>query len=147
MPNFSSILDKQASDIERPKPLPIGTYSCQVKGLPRFDKSSKKQTEFVEFTLSPFGVLDDVDPEALEEMGGFNGKTIKATFYITEDAAWRLKDFLVACGIDAEGKSLNEMINEAPGQSVNVYLVHEPAQDGSDAIFARPRKFIPYGEE
>ena len=69
-PNFGALLDKPASEIERPKPLPQGGYICTVKGLPKFDKSSKKQTEFVEFTLQPVEAMEDVDQEALASMGG-----------------------------------------------------------------------------
>ncbi len=78
-PNFGALLDKPASDVERPKPLPQGSYHCIVKGLPRFDKSSKKFTEFVEFTLQPTSAGEDVDEEDLEAMGGIANKTIRAT--------------------------------------------------------------------
>ncbi|HEX9613651.1 MAG TPA: hypothetical protein VGA05_08555 [Candidatus Bathyarchaeia archaeon] len=129
MASFQDILDRQSSEIERPKPLPTGTYECVVKGLPRFDKSSKKQTDFVEFTLQPTGTLDDVDQEALDEMGGFASRTIKATFYLTEDAAWRLKKFLVDLGID-ESQTLRQMIDEAPGSSVLATIKHRASEDG-----------------
>ena len=76
------------------KPLPPGTYRCTVTGMPRYDKSAKKQTPFVEFTLTPTSARDDVDKEDLAAMGGVAGKTIKATYYLTEDAAWRLKKFI-----------------------------------------------------
>lgn len=135
-PNFGSILDKQSTDIERPKPLPVGAYICVVKGLPRFDKSSKKQTEFVEFLLQPLATQDDVDQDDLAEMGGFTNKTIRATYYLTEDAIWRLKKFLVDLGIDEEDKSLRQMISEAPGRQIIVGLRHEASDDG-ESVFAK----------
>jgi len=129
MTSLSDILDRQSSDIERPKPLPAGSYICVVKGLPRFDKSSKKQTPFVEFTLQPLEALDDVDKEALEEMGGFNNKTIRATYYLTDDAAYRLKDFLDHCGIDEDG-TLRQRIESTPGCQVVANLKHSPNMSG-----------------
>jgi hypothetical protein len=144
-PNFSSILDRAASEVEAPKPFPIGSYVCIVKGLPRFDKSSKKQTEFAEFTLQPISVLEDVDPDALEEFGGFADKTLRTTFYLTEEAIYRLKDFLVNCGIEPEGKTLSEMINETPGQTVIAVVGHRASEDG-ERIFAEVKKTLAYGD-
>src|SRR5262245_54045316 len=100
MTTFGSILDKPSASVERPKPMPVGTYLWIVQGLPRYDKSSVKKTEFVEFTLRPLQASEDVDLEALDAVGGLDGKSTKATYYLTEDAVWRLKDFLDNCGVD-----------------------------------------------
>jgi hypothetical protein len=136
-PNFGALLDKPSQEVERPKPLPVGTYTCIVQGLPRMDKSSKKQTEFVEFTLKPLAAGDDVDAEALEEIGGIGERTIRATYYVTEDALWRLKKFLVEdLGIEEEEKTLRQMIDEAPGQQVFAHIKHQASQDGT-SVFAQ----------
>ena len=66
-PTFASILDRPSGDTEKPKPLPVGTYSAMVKGLPEEGKSSQKKTPFVKFTLQLLQAADDVDPEALAE--------------------------------------------------------------------------------
>lgn len=134
-PNFASILDKPSSEVERPKPLPVGTYLWAVNGMPRYDKSSKKQTEFVEFTLNCLGAGEDVDQEALAAMGGFQGKQMKATYYLTENSLWRLKEFLDHCGIDPEG-SLRQRVEQAAGCQVVGQITHEASQDGQ-SVFAR----------
>lgn len=143
-PNMSSILDRQSSEIERPKPLPVGSYICTVKGLPEFGQSSKKKTDQVVFTLVPTGTLDDVDDEdlqaALLRKDGKNrllgDLTISATYYITEDAVWRLKKFLDDCEIEEGDKSLRERCEEANGCQVIAVLKHESSEDGQ-AVFAR----------
>ncbi len=140
-PNFGALLDKPASDVERPKPLPQGSYHCIVKGLPRFDKSSKKFTEFVEFTLQPTSAGEDVDEEDLEAMGGIANKTIRATYYITEDALWRLKDFLGHCGIEEDG-SLRNMIDQTPNCEVIAFIKHRASEDGQ-SVFAELAKTAP----
>lgn len=132
---FTSILDRQSSEIERPKPIPVGTYTGIVKGLPRYDKSSKKQTEFVEFNIELQSAEDDVDAEALATLGGIAGKSTKDTYYLTEDAAWRLKEFLDNLGIEDEG-TLRSRIEEAPGKQIKLFIKHEPSQDGQ-SVFAR----------
>ena len=113
-PNFGSILDRAPSEIEKPKPLPQGSYITVLVGQPRFDKSAKKQTEFVEFTHKLLAAQEDVDEDELKVLGGVKDKVMKNTFYLTEGAAWRLKEFLEHCGID-EADSLREMIDETPG--------------------------------
>lgn len=149
-PNFSSILDRPASEVERPKPLPVGTYVCAVQGRPRFDKSTKKGTEYVEFFLRPMEPYrnedgdTDVDTDALDEMGGLTEKSrLRATFYLTEDAIWRLKKFLVDLGIEAEGRSLAMMIEEAPNQTVLVSIGHRASDDG-EGVFAEIKKTAKY---
>ena len=136
-PQFASVLDMPASDIERPKPLPVGSYVCVVQGQPRIDKSAKKQTEFVEYTLKLLEALDDVDADGLESVGGIKDKITKVTFYLTENSVYRLKEFLEHCGVDMEEEgSLRQYIAEAPGKQVVAHIIHEASQDG-DAVYAR----------
>ena len=137
-PNFGSILDRAPSEIEKPKPLPQGSYITQIVGQPRFDKSTKKQTEYVEFTHKLLAAQEDVDEDELKALGGVKDKVMKNTFYLTEGAAWRLKEFLEHCGID-EADSLREMIEETPGKQVGIFINHEASQDGT-SVFARVGK-------
>lgn len=134
-PNFGSLLDTNADAIERPKPMPEGSYLWVVQGLPRYDKSSKKQTEFAEFTLKCVAAGDDVDAESLAAMGGIEDKTQRATFYLTEKSLYRLKEFLQHCGIEVEGRPLRESIEEAPNCQVGAYIRHEASDDG-ETIYA-----------
>jgi hypothetical protein len=139
-PNFSSILDTPADQIERPKPLPAGTYRAIVQGIPRQDVSSKKQTPFVEFTLKLLAADEDVDQEELAAIGGLTDKTIKDTYYLTENSLFRVKDFLASCGVDVDsGASLRQLIEQTPNKEVGVFIAHEPSQDG-EAVFARVKK-------
>lgn len=140
MDKFASILDRPATEIERPKPLPIGTYHSLVKGMPRYDKSSKKQTDFIEFTLELTKALDDVDPEDLKaacvnKAGEFRPLAtfpLKATYYLTEGAAWRLKKFLEDLGFDTESKesTMREMCEQSANSEVYVTLKHRASDDG-----------------
>lgn len=136
MPNFAEILDKPATEIERPKPLPTGTYTWLVRGLPRYDKSSKKGTPFAEFVLECLGPYYDVDEAALEEAGGYAGKTLRTTYYLTEEAAYRAKDFAVDCGVDIEGLTLGQMLEACNGCQVVADVRHQASEDG-ERIFAQ----------
>ena len=64
---LSDILDKPATQLDRPKPLPVGEYIWMTIGLPRHDKSKEKQTPYVEFKVKCLSALESVDQEALDE--------------------------------------------------------------------------------
>ena len=134
-PNFSAILDQPVTEINRPKPLPVGTYLCIVDGVPRFDKSKQKQTDYVEFSLRPVTPGPDVDQQALTDAGGIGEKKLRVTFYLTEDSVYRLDVFLFEhLGIEM-GTSRKEAIAQAPGRQVNATVSHQASADGQ-AIFA-----------
>jgi hypothetical protein len=141
MTSFSAILDQPSTGVvERPKPMPVGTYLCIVQGLPRFDKTTKKQTEFVEFTLQPIQASEDVDQEALAEAGGL--RPIRHTLYITEDAKYRIDEFLDHCGLLVKGKSRAQMIDETPNCQLLVSITHEFSLDGT-TVYARVARTAP----
>lgn len=152
MANIAHILDKPSNQIERPKPLPMGNYIFVVKGLPRYDKSSKKQTEFAEHTLQVLQPQEDVDQEALEEWmrkedgttKSITDATMKATFYLTEAAAFMYTDFLNACQAGEETDSLRFRGQSAAGCQVIGTVVHRPSQDGK-TMFAEVRSFAKIG--
>lgn len=140
-PSFGSILDRAPSEIEKPKPLPQGSYVTILVGQPRFDKSTKKQTEYAEFTHKILSAGEDVDDDDLKSYLGEGKKLtdvlMKNTYYLTEGATWRLKDFLGHCGIDVDAlDSLREGVEETPGKQVGIFINHEASQDGT-SVFAR----------
>lgn len=140
-PNFTDILDRAPSEVEKPKPIAQGTYSTVLVGMPRHDKSAKKQTPFIEFTHKFVAAGDDVDADDLAAALGdrsLQDVVMKNTFYLTEGSAWRLKQFLADCGFDTDASdtSLREMTEQTAGRSVNVFIKHEPSQDGQ-SIFAK----------
>jgi hypothetical protein len=141
--SFASILDMQPSEVERPKPLPAGTYLCVVDGRFTLDKSTRKQTDYVEFTLKILQAMDDVDADDLQaaltkptgEVVSLNSKTVRVTYYLTPDALWRLKKFLEDCGIDLEGRSFAECLEETPGCQVLAEIKHQVSANG-EAVYA-----------
>lgn len=134
-PNFASILDEAPTEVDRPKPLPAGTYKFIV-GSGEYDKSSKKGTPFVKFPLKPIEAESDVDEEELKEAGGLENKTIRATFYLTEDAVYRLDEFHQHCGLDlSDASSRRHRNDEVMNSEVRGVVKHRTSDDGSQ-VFA-----------
>lgn len=122
--NFEELLGQNTDEVEKPKPLPAGTYQMAVKEH-AFDKSSKKGTPYVRFQLTPIAPGEDVDADLLAQLPNWQQKSIKADFYLTTDAIWRLKDFLESCGVNCSGRTFAELIPEATGAYVSAFVKHE----------------------
>ncbi len=136
---FSALLSKPASQIEKPKPMPAGTYTGIIKGH-AFDVSKQKKTPFVRFTIQPVAPGEDVDPEQLEAFGGLNALSKKALtrirgseFYISEDAQFRLKSFLEdVVGLDLGERSMGEALPETMNKPIGFTIKHVPSEDGQE---------------
>lgn len=138
-PNISDILDRKSDEIDRPSPLPKGSYIMQVKGLPTYDKSSKKLTPFAEFTLQPLQALEDVDQQALDDwatrgdgsMKALSDGSIRVRYYLTEEAAYRGEDFCKHCGVNIndEDITLRQGFERLSGCQVGVFVQHTPLQN------------------
>lgn len=138
-PNFSSILDQPVTEVKRPKPLPVGTYTCIVDGIPKFDKTkNENSTDVVEFNLKPVAPGPDVDAAALEE--ALNGKSLgdvklRLSFFLTDAAVYRLDAFLFEHLPIELGINRKEAISRAPGNQVLATVIHAASKDGQ-AIYA-----------
>ena len=128
--DFRSLLDTPMDEIERPKPLPAGTYFGVVK-TNKFDESSNKKTPYVRFSIQATAAGEDIDQNDLEgvELGK---KTFNKDFYLTPEARYRLKDFLESLGISTQGRSLGECIPEALQAQVMFKLGLRPSEDGKE---------------
>lgn len=131
--DFSKILQKQATEIEKPKPLPIGSYVAVNQKLPDFKGVGKNETPAAEFALVVLAPMDDVDPEHLAAYGDVKGKSVRHRMFLTEGTEYRTKEELVnAFGIEEAGKNLGQMFNETVNKQVIVKIRHRPNDDGTD---------------
>lgn len=122
-PKFGALLDRQIGTSERPKPVPPGTWEVLVTSH-KFGESAQKKTPYVEFTFRLQSPKDDVDPDALDGFD-FRGKTVRDTFYLTEDAMFRLEEFLKACGMEG---TVRENIQASANRAVLAAVVNAVGQ-------------------
>jgi len=152
-PTFESILDMPAADVERPKPIPAGTYDAIVNGLYEEGVSSQKKTPFVQFAFLIQAADEDVDEDELDAYLTQKDGTVKSLqgvvlknnstkFYTTPDSMFRLTDFLDHCGIDQTDKTIRQCLSETPNCSVKITIGHVASQDG-EQIFAELKKTMP----
>lgn len=126
MANFQDILNKPIDDIKAPQALPTGTYLCIVDGQPELGPVGKKETPAAIFNFKPVQPQDDVDPQLLANAldgSSLTDKKIRYTVWLTEDSAFRAKQFLKD-HLGINGASLSEMFPQAMGKQVLVNIGH-----------------------
>ncbi len=131
--DFNKILTKQASAIEKPKPLPVGTYLCNNPQLPKFIGIGKNETPAAQFQLVVLQPGDDVDMEQLKEFGEYKGKNVRHNMFLSEAAEYRTKEELcTAFAIEEGDKTLGQLFNETVNKQVYVKIKHRPSDDGTE---------------
>lgn len=120
---FTSILSKaKVGEIEKPKPLPEGGYIAIIKST-TFGESSTKKTPFVRVNMELVAPMDDVDQDALQAMGGLKNNKVRTDFYLTDEAMFRLQDFIIEhVGLDLAGMSFDQAIPQLTNNQVGVRL-------------------------
>jgi hypothetical protein len=106
-----------------------------VDGQPEFVKVGQNQTDAVNFNIKLLQAMKVDDDQLDEYLNGssLSDKHIRHRLFLTKDAVYRLKKFLVNdLGIEFdEGKtSVGAAIPEAMGKQFVLELGHQSSQDG-----------------
>lgn len=136
---FTNILSQaKLGEIERPKPIPAGSYIALIKSW-TFDKTkSEKQTPFARVELELKAPLSDVNEADLAEFGSVDGKKVKHDFYLTENALFGLQTFILEhVGLDLKGMSLDQALPQSVNNQVGAKIKHELDQKNPEIVYAR----------
>jgi hypothetical protein len=127
---FADILNQPFMGYEPVKPLPTGTYHCVVEGVPE-KKTSSNGNDYLRVNLRPLSAGEDVDKDALEGMGGLEGRLIFHDLYVmSEFGRARLSKFLADCGFDEGEGTKAQLVDACNGCQLLVNLRHRPSMDG-----------------
>lgn len=140
MVDFTSLLSKSASDVEKPEPIPAGAYDMAIVGFTT-GESAQKKTPYVEIEHKIISPREDVDMEAYAKVKNPQDRSLKTQFYITEDSLFRLKDYLEKAGFETQGRQFLEMLNEIAGHQIVGIVTHRMSQDG-ESVFSELKKFL-----
>lgn len=139
MTDFSAILEAPLDSFEKPKPIPTGGYIWTLGQFKLGETTGEKKTPFVEYPLIAQEALGDVDNDALMEyLNGSNlvGKENKITFYLTPNAAYRLKEFLRDHVGVPEGLPTQEALQQAVGRNIVGVVTHTPNRKTPGEFYA-----------
>ena len=139
--SFQDLLSKSVDSVERPAPLPEGTYEVLIKAH-NFGESDRKKTPYCEFEYQLMATGLDVDKERLDS--ALKGKplserSIRDSFYITEKALPRLREFLERAGVNIVGRPFTQCIPEAIGRRVLIFVKQEAGE--GDVIYNNASKY------
>lgn len=127
MPDFTAWLSKPAGKAVRPPALPVDKYPGRIQGYEYGDQNTNK-TPYVRYQISLMGWPEDV-PEEKKSYKDREGNIVpinlqrirlRKDFYLTEDAFWRLDDFLRSCNISLDGTTYQEVCPKAVSANVTV---------------------------
>ena len=117
--NFAHLLKKPAGQAAKPQALPAGDYPGIIKGH-EFGDNNKNKTPYVRFSIGLLGWGDSVDES--DRSGDPTKRQFRRDFYLTDDALWRLDALLKDCGVEANGREYEEVLNELTGAQVTVEI-------------------------
>jgi len=143
--DFGNVTQQSMDDFERPKPLPPGLYSAAVANFDGGTATSEAKTPYIQFMFNIIEPGPDVDSDALEAFGDVAGRVISLKpFYLTQKAAYRLKDFLgKVCGLEVEGRSFADAVPETVGVVVQLVVTQDPDKDDPEVVYNRCVKALP----
>ncbi len=133
--DFSDLLNTSAEEVVRPPARPGGTYRGTFKSSAD-TISSKKRTNGLEFTFSDMEPLSDVDQAAWENYVSSPAvkpeeDTMSDSFWITTKSLYRIKEFCEACGVNAAGKTIIQMVGDAIGERVLLTVQQTVGEKGT----------------
>lgn len=143
MPDFSQLLNKPAGEAKRPPPLPAGDYYGIVKSYEVGDNNRNK-TPYVRFQVGLTDWPDSSEDEWIHaESNGESHNVTKADidlskrqmrkdYYFTDEALWRLDEFIRSCGVDPQGRSYTVVIPELVGVPVTVEVTQYLNQNNNE---------------
>lgn len=147
MADFEDVLNMKPSEIEKPKPRPLGVYLGGVEKYELRTVATKNgDRKIASFSIKLMAPVEVEDMEALAEQGDIADwyPLTNDIFYETPEGRYGLKQFLsdvlvIDPGEGHNEKSLSEMIAESPGKRLNVTLKHEPytSRQGTPEIGTR----------
>ena len=147
MADFTDVLSLKPSEIEKPKPRPIGSYVGAVQKYELRDVSTKNgDRKICDFSVKLMMAQQVDDQAALAEQGDITDwfPLTHGIFYETPEGRYNLKQFLaetldISPGSGKNEKTISEMLAESPGRQLLVTLRHEPymSKQGTPEIGTR----------
>lgn len=118
MVDFAQLLRKPVDEAKRPPALPAGNYAGMVKSF-EIGNQNKNKTPYVRFHIVLNGWPEEVPNDDRDGID-LAKRQMRRDFFLTDDADWRLADFIKSCGIDASGRTFEDTVPEVIGHPVTV---------------------------
>jgi hypothetical protein len=126
MDDYEEILNKSWDEIPSPQVLPVGSYRLKVKGASYKEAKSSGTNDYVLFVYQAVEPLEDVDADALAELGDYDisQNTLFFRIWIEAYADWDdVRKHVVKHGIElVPGETPKETLARMKGAVVIAWL-------------------------
>lgn len=146
--NFTSILAGMTmGEMEKPKPLPVGSYAGLITGLEYVEVKKRDNSGTANKVVVKGKIvapLSDVDAAAIEAFGGMPklvDKPFKIDFFLTPESAWRLQEFVLEhVELDLRGQTFDQGLPQIVNNQVGIHINHRPDDKKPDVIYSEVDK-------
>lgn len=138
MTTFAELAQVEVGSVERPKPMPEGHYQALITG-PAKEHIAKSKNLALRFPFKLVAPGEDVDADALEEVGGVPDKEYYLDFWMSPDARWRFTEFGKAIGAVNDEMNIIEAAEAVAGCGTPflIQAKQEANPDNPEQIFTR----------
>lgn len=133
MVDFTEALNKPAEEVKKSPPQPVGTYQAMIQGMPKqlSRTINGEDIGIISFNCKALAPLEDVDQDHLTAEGQEpiqSWAPFRQEFWVnTANGVNSLVTWLEnVLEIERTGKTVGQMIAEAPGKQLLVKLKHRP---------------------
>lgn len=142
MKSFEDIGDMPLGEIKPPPLIPRGSYLVGITKTPEKITSSQKQTPGWSFHIKFYQPRPDVDMTSLQSVLAEREMSITDfemddIFYITDNSAFMLKDFLINALGFPENVSMNRAVAESSGKQYIATIVYKPTSRADGTVGLR----------
>lgn len=127
------LLSKLLDDVKRPSAWPAGTYLGTISKF-EFGDNNKNNTPYARFTVKVTAAGPGLEPSELEGIDLTKGREFRKDFYLTEDADWRLKEFIESVGVPTAGRTFAETVPECANAQVQLEIIQQNSTKNAEEL-------------
>lgn len=119
MVDFTALLKKPAGEAKKPSALDAGKYPGVIKSFEVGD-ANKNKTPYVRFHLGLTAWPGDPQTGEDDKPIDLAKRQLRKDYFLTDDALWRLDEFLAEIGVETAGREYQEALPDCVGTQVSV---------------------------
>lgn len=131
--DFAKLLSKPLDDVKKPPAWPAGTYLGRVTKF-EFGDQNKNNTPYARFFIKVTVAGPGLEAEEVVGIDFTKGREFRKDFYLSEDAEWRLKEFIESCGVPTQGRTFAETVPECANAQVQIEVIQQNSQRNAEEL-------------
>lgn len=131
--DFAKLLSKPLDDVKKPPAWPAGTYLGTVSKF-EFGDNNQNKTPYARFHIKITAPGPGLEESELEGIDFAKGREFRKDFFLTDDAEWRLKQFIEGLGVPTQGRTFAETVPECVNCAVQAEIVQQNSQRNAEEL-------------